>query len=396
MPNRAHTAAAVLFLTATLGGFCYLLHGFLTGESQFLLTIDALGQGEITAEEFLAQADGKLNADLDREHLFIQLYGGIQRLTGRRVLEDMNSSAWVVKLDSGALTFASPADAPADVTPQAQATAGLKQTLDGLGIPLLFVTAPYKIQSGGSQLPPGLSDHYNGNADRLLERLEQNGVNTLDLRPAFAAGHEGWFFRTDHHWTPQAAFFAWQNLVPVLERNYGIATPAYCTDQANYDQRVYENWFLGSQGKRTGSLYAGVDDITQYLPRFDTDFTYTCPANGMDRRGPFGQSLLFPERVAEKDWFNANPYTLYSGGDYGLATITNHRSENEKKILLIRESFSCALTPFLALSCSQLTTVDLRYFEGDLTSTIAQIDPDLVLILYSASSVRSEELFQFH
>ena len=56
---------------------------------------------------------------------------------------------------------------------------------------------------------------------------------------------------------------------------------------------------------------------------------------------------------------------------------------------------SCALTPFLALSCSELTTIDLRYFEGDLLDTIAGLEPDIALTLYTASTTRLDNLFQY-
>ena len=53
------------------------------------------------------------------------------------------------------------------------------------------------------------------------------------------------------------------------------------------------------------------------------------------------------------------------------------------------------MTPFLALSCSELTTIDLRYFQGDLTETLEEIDPDLVVILYCVSSLSNQDLFDF-
>ena len=56
-----------------------------------------------------------------------------------------------------------------------------------------------------------------------------------------------------------------------------------------------------------GSLYAGADDITLYTPKFDSELTYSCPAYGFTRTGPFETSVCFPERVAQQDWFNGTP-----------------------------------------------------------------------------------------
>ena len=191
------------------------------------------------------------------------------------------------------------------------------------------------------------------------------------------------------------AFFAWQNLAQLLDHNYGFVTPSYLTDPANWSTAVLEDFFLGSQGKRVGSLYAGADDITLYTPLFDTNLTYACPAYGFTRTGPFNQSVCFPERVEEQDWFNGNPYTYYAGGDYPLATITNHNNPDGPRIVMLRDSFACALAPFLSLSCSELITIDLRHFDGDLMETIGAYDPDLVLTLYTASTTGLENMFQF-
>ena len=385
--------------TVVAAGFLLLATSFFGGEGKF----EALLKTFLRERDVMAFVDGAetaVNGDLDRDHLFIQLYGGVQRLSGRRVVEDAVGENTVVRLSTGGLNFVDLQAAPGvgpQVAENAAATAAFAQSLEALGIPYLYVNAPQKLQRGEALLPTGVEEYGNESADAFLEELERQGTDYVDLRPLFEENgiYSNWFFRTDHHWKPEAAFFAWQALTDELEERYGLAADPALTDPANWDTRVLEHFFLGSQGKRVGSLYAGADDITLYTPKFDSELTYSCPAYGFTRTGPFETSVCFPERVAQQDWFNGNPYTYYAGGDYPIATITNHKNPDGPRVVLLRDSFACALTPFLALSCSELTTIDLRYFEGDLLDTIAGLEPDIALTLYAASTTRLDNLFQY-
>ena len=398
--RRRNTITAAVFLLAVAAGFVLLATSFLGGEGK----LEALLKGFARDRDVMAFVDGAetaINQDLDRDHLFIQLYGGVQRLSGRRVVEDAVSENTVAKLSTGALNFVDLQDsAQADeaAVANAAATAAFAQELELLDIPYLYLCAPQKIQRGQQLLPAGVEENGNADADAFLAELEHTGTDYVDLRPLFENNgiYANWFFRTDHHWKPEAAFFAWRELAGVLEERYGFYTDPALTNLANWETRVLEGFFLGSQGKRVGSLYAGVDDFTIYTPRFDTDLTYSCPSYGFTRTGPFNQSVCFPERVAEQNWFNGNPYTYYAGGDYPMATIVNHNNQDGPRVLLLRDSFACALTPFLALSCSELITVDLRYYEGDVTELIRAEEPELVLTLYTAGTAGLENLFTYH
>ena len=73
----------------------------------------------------------------------------------------------------------------------------------------------------------------------------------------------------------------------------------------------------------------------------------------------------------------------------------NHKNPAGPKIVLLRDSFACALTPFLALSCSELVTIDLRYFQGSLAQTVSALEPDLVLTLYTAGTTGNTDMFRY-
>ena len=347
-------------------------------------------------QSFIDQSEATANSALDQGHFFIQLYGGLQNLLARTYVEDADPRYSVVKLSDGTLTFVN--SEPMDVTGHGRAVARLADVLEDRDIPLLYVQAPQKLQAEDPRLPDGVEDYGDDYADQVLSVLKENGVASLDLREVFAALDRPWssfFFRTDHHWTPEAAFLAYQAISQVLSEDYGFQIDPAWTDPGSYTRTTYSGYFLGSQGKRVGTLYGGVDDIELWAPTFKTQFTYSIPIYDMERTGPFEESLLFPERIEEVDYFNGNPYTLYAGGDYPMARIYNEENTGGKRILLLRDSYACALTPFLALDCGELITIDLRYFRDDLLTYVDWLDPDLVMVMCTAGSVGLEELFSF-
>ncbi|MCD8377051.1 MAG: hypothetical protein LUD69_08915 [Oscillospiraceae bacterium] len=383
------------FLLAMVALHAYGIHcsgGTLKSEYESQLSDDAPISEKISF--VLENSESAFNEDLDYNHWFIQLYGGIQRLAGRRYVDD-SSGYPVAKLSNGQLTFAVITEFE-DPTENALATVSFAQRLEQDGIPFLTVVAPTKLSVEEAQMPAGVEDYGNAIGDAFLSTVEAGGTAALDLRETFAqlGDYSGYFFTTDHHWKPEGALFACGVLMEFLEREYGFSVQWEALLEENYKATVYEGLFLGSQGKRVGSLYAGLDDFTVFTPLFETSFTYLIPERSLERTGTFNEALCFSERLEETDYFTSNPYTYYSGGDWGKAIMVNNLLPDGVRVVLIRDSFSCALAPFLALQCGELITIDLRYYTDDLYAEIQELQPDYVIMLYAASSCRSPAMFQ--
>ena len=78
-----------------------------------------------------------------------------------------------------------------------------------------------------------------------------------------------------------------------------------------------------------------------------------------------------------------------------MARIYNLLAPDRPRIMLLRDSYACVLTPFLALDCGELITIDLRYFNDDLLTYVDWLEPDLVIVMYTAGSAALDELFNF-
>ena len=345
--------------------------------------------------EFAAdRAEAALNTALDREHYFIQLYGLVQRITGQRFVED-NYSYSVIRMNNGALTFGSVGQVQKDVTHNARATADFAAALGERNIPFSVVMAPQKVPQHIESVPAALRDYHNEEADQFLTHTAAQGIHTIDLRDDMGTDLRDYFFVTDHHWNADGAFLGNQIMTRLLAEEYAFTPFEAGLNAGNFSRQVYPDLFLGSQGKRVGTLYTGLDDFALYSPEFATDLTYQVSPAAVPRTGTLNETLYFTEHI-NFDPFTANPYVTFAGGDWAKATVTNHLNPDGPRVVMIRDSFACAVTPFFALQCSQLTTIDLRAYNGeDLLEDIAGMDPDFVVLFYSPSTTVSDNMFEF-
>jgi len=371
----------LLFLAAILAG-----HSSYVSVYPFLKPVDRpqprFPDGGLTYKNVLAfrgTLEAQFNNVRNKTH-YIQINGLAQRLMGRRVVDDADPTLRVVRLNNGCLTFL---EEPRDAAAPAEQIAALRNHLQERGIDLLYVQRPAKICKYDTQLPTGVEDHTNENMDNLLDRLRAGGVDCLDLRDAMweELDYYDAFFKTDHHWTPETGLWASGAVRRYLNENYGFDIDESLFDPANYDAEIKEAWFLGSQGKRVGTAYAGVDGISILTPKFDTDLECSTPHKNEHKSGGFREVMLAPQHINKRDYFVLNPYAAYTGGDFPLQSFTNHLDEGGKKVLLVRDSFCCTFSPFFALGCAQLDNLDLRHYKGSVKDYADETEPDLVIIM---------------
>lgn len=340
----------------------------------------------------ISAAETAVDRTLNQHTELITLFGGLQRLIGNDVVRDSGGYT-VVRMKNGKLTFL---DSPSDPAPNAALLNDFAAYNHSLGVHTLYVTLPNKVDPNADQMPTGSFGYGNGHGDQFLELLDPS-VGSLDLRECFQTAerpYDDYFFDTDHHWTPEGAFLGFQCLCQELRDEYGFAIDPELTDPDHYERVVYENWFLGSQGKRVGPLYAGVDDFVLWLPKgADSGYRYRVPHKDLTREGGFEDAFLFYEMLEKKDYYHLNPYAAYSGGDYPLSIAENQNPGSGKRVLLLRQSFSCTLAPFLAQACARLDILDLRYYKESVRDYVEETRPDLVILAYGAGDCVNEALF---
>ncbi|WP_031585517.1 DHHW family protein [Selenomonas bovis] len=271
------------------------------------------------------------------------------------------------------------------------------------GIPLVYLAAPSKLARSDKEYA-GKLDFANENADAFLEGLTVHQIPYIDFRDNIdreGRDQRSLFFKTDHHWLPETARWAAQEVTSELDAAGLLAGDPSLLAADRFEKKVYPDIFLGSHGKKITLARTQPEDITQFLPQFPTQFHLRIPSMGIDSQGDF--SILYNQKELQYgDYYHSSAYAAYNYGDRPCVIINNELADNDRHVLLIKDSFGDAFAPFLALEVRRLDILDLRYFTGSVQSFIEQHHPDVVLVLYYNAEysnemevTKHEDLFDF-
>lgn len=272
-----------------------------------------------------------------------------------------------------------------------EAYASLQRYLDNKGIKFLYFYTPSKDCDVDDEYPDGIHSFVNKNIDQKIGLMNYYGVNCVDLRKNLhneGLNHYAMFYKTDHHWTVFAGLWAASEIVNEINGRLGIKM-INPLEVGEYQPIVYTDAEFGSYGNGLTHYVANSEDFVIYYPKFKTNYRLEVPNKEIDVNGSFEDIFIDHEGLQEvqaQGGGAAYGKILYGNPPY--EKITNYKNPHGPKILMIRDSFSIVVAPYLATSCSELVMLDTRpnngYFTGSIISCINDFKPDVVLALQCA------------
>lgn len=269
----------------------------------------------------------------------------------------------------------------------------LQQYLQESGIDLFYVNAPIKYSEDSfMEKEFGIDSYGNRNADLLLQRLEEQGISCIDLRKLWIAEHDDvrdMFYRTDHHWTTEAGLWAARTIAENLNEKAGYEIDLMRLASDNYTYKHFANCWLGEQGQKVTLSYVGLDDFVLIKPDYPTNLKVDYYWG--TKEGDF--SILLDESKYSQ---TEDPYDMgswhysYMPGGVNRSVIHNLDVE-EGKILLLGDSYSQVVSPFLAMGVEEVSTLVLRGYDGDLLQLIEDNHYDTVIILYASFMIGAHD-----
>ena len=186
----------------------------------------------------------------------------------------------------------------------------------------------------------------------------------VDLRDALTLSD---YYRTDPHWRQECLTAVMAALSDAL---------AVEVDVNNWTPETLTVDYIGVYGDEVDGVPAEPMTVLRH-PSMDAMVV---------RNGETGEEIPLYDtaKLTARD-----PYELFVGGPLSLVTIENAAADNDRHLIVVRDSFASAALPLLAQSYAKVTAVDIRYMMPALVGQFVDFTDADVLFLYSSTVINN-------
>ncbi len=231
-----------------------------------------------------------------------------------------------------------------------------------------FLPAPASVQILDDRLPPSAVPRQTLDELCLLREQLASGIHFIDTCDALAAHKQEYiYYKTDHHWTSQGAYYAYREagsvmgFQPLNPKDYSV-------------EQVCDN-FYGTLYSKSGHRFVQPDAIQIYKPKEELP----CRIEYVHENRTTG-SFYAREHLQKKD-----KYAVFLDGNHPLIRI-KVQNDTGRKLLVIKDSYANTFVPFLTNHFAEIHLIDLRHFNSPLLPYIEQYGLNEILFLYSSIS----------
>ena len=199
-----------------------------------------------------------------------------------------------------------------------------------------------------------------------------SSANNVDILGALRE-HAGEYiyYRTDHHWTSLGAYYGYSALGEAM----GLEVPAL---DSYTDRRIVSDSFYGTTWSSSGFSWVKPDSMEIFV-----DAPEGLEITSYPQGAPLEGKLYDESKLSVKD-----KYSMFMGGNCPLHEIVT--GNDGPSLLIIRDSYTDSLIPFLLEDFSEIHVIDLRYYRMSVADYIAEHGFDSVLVAYSVDTFCSD------
>ncbi|MEG1309518.1 MAG: DHHW family protein [Bacilli bacterium] len=196
--------------------------------------------------------------------------------------------------------------------------------------------------------------------------------DTIPLYKALSNKDYQMFYKTDHHWTSYGAYFSYLEYA-----------------QHNNIEPVKFNFFKVDlvSDKFYGTLYSKSNDYSKKpdkIHKFSMDNENILVDYVFSKKK---KESLYEEKYLKKK----DKYSYFLDNNHPLIVITNKNINNNKELVVIKDSFANSFIPFLVNHYEKIHIIDPRFYKMSLTSYIKENKKIKDgLFLYNVNTVDSD------
>lgn len=191
--------------------------------------------------------------------------------------------------------------------------------------------------------------------------------------PLLSAKNQYIYYNTDHHWTSLGAYLGYFASAKPLGFSHNEI------DKFNVEHASHD--FKGTLYSKTLYEKCTPDTIDLYhLSTGEPQVTVTVQSG---QKSSEHQSIFFRNYLDKKDKYN----TFLGQNEPCVSVKTN--VNNQKKLLIIKDSYAHSMVQFYMYHYSEITLIDLRYV-NKLSNYVSVDDYDQILFVYNFASINSD------
>lgn len=176
------------------------------------------------------------------------------------------------------------------------------------------------------------------------------------------------YYKTDHHWTTQAAFYVFRDSAQTLGIDSDVS--------GSFVSYVVTDSFNGTLAAASGAELDEKERIDIYVPSEGDDDVIVSYVD----EGRKTTSLYDSSKLETRD-----KYGVFLGGNTSVIDIKTV-STSQKRLLVVKDSFADCFIPFLAPYYREIVVVDPRYYSGTMDEIMDAYRITDALILYSGNT----------
>lgn len=361
------------FISCVGGVSCFLNDKVVSQlENRTLATSPLYTQEKLISGEYFNEYENYSLDQMVGRDRFVNLLNTSKVIEGKKEINNIIIGADGVLLKRGNYDSIEEKVSQGNSESVANSISKIKETVDGYGGETIYMHVMHQSEFYKDKLPTcyqSLSNNFDKYNEALLTDVSKTGAKVVNCNPVLMKHkNEYLYYKTDHHWTPKGAYYAYRELLNAINENEKL-------DKYDDMDIVRSNkTFLGSLSSQIGTTYFQNGDHFEYAVSKNMP-NYSRRTSRTNKKQEANNDKLFQD--------NGTIYSKYGDieqTDYAQDTFYTSQI-NKKNILIIGYSYKEALIPYALNNFNKVMTLDPRKYNGNINDYIKVAKADYVVVL---------------